>query len=437
MANVISSLLVGIGFDFDKKSAKEVDSGIDGIKSKALQLGAVVAGAYGIKKLATDFADSADMLGKFSETFGGTASDIQALGSALTTEGGSLESFMGQLESLERARARIKVGDVAFFAPAGKAGLDPNVIANAESATDAYIGLADAFARMNQQERINAAEALGLDSSSIRLLSQGRESVDLLVEKYKTIRPLTDQMTESAAEFNKQWVEVRANVGSVTDGLGYDFVNKMNGPLDKMNGLISENRELIKESLPFVNNVLSSGFIVALSSTADKYKQIGSLTEYMTKSATALNERWIEIKTNVASVADNLTGGDDDAFNKGVQTATDFTGSGFLVALSNMAADYVSNVMNEGSPSSPEINVIDVLKAESRPSFLDITGYATKGTLYDTSNSMYNKGQSNQQTINVNASFTLDGQIIDRKIVKVVDGMAQNAIDDISSSTGG
>jgi len=41
------------------------------------------------------------------------------------------------------------------------------------------------------------------------------------------------------------------------------------------------------------------------------------------------------------------------------------------------------------------------------------------------------------QTINLNASFSIDGSIIDRKIIKVVDGLARTAIDDLSSSTRG
>tara|TARA_R110002033_G_scaffold76498_1_gene128169 strand:- start:690 stop:1838 length:1149 start_codon:yes stop_codon:yes gene_type:complete len=382
MANVISSLLVGIGFDFDKKSAKEVDKGIDGIKSKALQLGAVVAGAYGIKKLATGFADSADMLGKFSETFGGTASDIQALGSALTTEGGSLESFMGQLESLERARARIKVGDVAFFAPAGKAGLDPNVIANAENATDAYIGLADAFAKMSQQERINAAEALGLDAPSIRLLSQGREQVESMLVKYKAIRPLSEQMTEDAAEFNRQWVEVKANLSGIADAIGSELLPVINDVTAGINEWFSSDR---------------LGDLKAIAELTKATFGRGDADE--TAEATGL-PKWLFTR-DLDETVDAMFGGED----------------------------------------SPKLDVIETLKTEvstfnPMQSFLDNTGYTTKGTLYDTSNSMYNKGQTQQQ-INVNANFTLDGQVIDRKIIKVVDGMAQNAIDDISSSTGG
>ena len=62
MSKVISSILVGLGFDYDKKGAQEIESGIGSIKSKALQLGAVVAGGFGLKSLTADFASSRDML---------------------------------------------------------------------------------------------------------------------------------------------------------------------------------------------------------------------------------------------------------------------------------------------------------------------------------------------------------------------------------------
>ncbi len=62
MAKTISNLLVGIGFDLDKKSTDKVSSGIDSVKSKALKLGGVVAGAFGIKALTSDFANAKDDL---------------------------------------------------------------------------------------------------------------------------------------------------------------------------------------------------------------------------------------------------------------------------------------------------------------------------------------------------------------------------------------
>lgn len=427
MSNVISSLLVGIGIEFDKKSAKETESGIDGIKSKALQLGAVVAGAYGIKKLATDFADSADMLGKFSETFGGTANEIQALGSALTTEGGSLESFMGQLESLERARARIKVGDVAFFAPAGKAGLDPNDVANAENAAEAYLGLANSFAKMNQQERINAAEALGLDASSIRLLSQGRESVDLLVQKYKTIRPLTDEMTGSAAEFNRQWVEIKANVSSVTDTIGSDLVEAMNGPLDQINNWIEANKELVDSNATTFTGIASliagSGLLLQLSGIASIIPGIGAGLAKILAIGGKGGLVGAAAATGYATgsvISENLSDETNNSIGKHVARILALAGNeeAKQAYMTNEKVDRVAKYF-EPSPT-----ILPPRQETQQPS-RDSSG-----------SNLFNKSEM-KQTINVNANFTLDGTVIDRKIMKVVDGMAQNAIDDISSSTGG
>lgn len=398
MANVISSFLVGIGFDFDKKSAKQVEGGIDSIKSKALQLGAVVAGAYGVKKLATDFADSADMLGKFSEVFGGTAADIQAFGSALETEGGSLESFMSQIESLERARARIKVGDVAFFAPAGKAGLDPNVIANAENATEAYLGLADSFAKMNRQERINAAEALGLSDDSIRLLSQGRESVDLLVEKFRNIRPLTGQMTEDAAKFNRQWIEVKANMGGFADAIGSELLPVINNITESINSWFDEDR-------------LSDLKAIAALTRAT----FGGGTAEGNAEATGLPE-WLFTKSIGETI--EATGVNDAAiFNKGTLYDT-------------------SNSIYNRPESKVNPSIIENLKAN--PTMLPSSFFTDKRDQEkENSRNTSTKDNEKSPTINVNATLNLDGQVIDQRTIKVVDGMAQTAIDDIASSTRG
>lgn len=377
MANVISSLLVGIGFDYDKKSAQQIESGMDSIKSKALQLGSVVAGAFGIKALTSDFASSADMLGKFGEVFGVTANDMQAFGNALSTEGGSLESFMSQLESIERVRARIRVGDVSFFAPAGKAGLDPNAIADARNATEAYLGLADAFAGMTQQQRINAAEALGLDEASIRLLSQGRSAVDDLVAKFRDIRPLTGEMTDEAAEFNRQWIEAKANVGSFADAISTELLPVINDITQSVNSWFSEDR---------------MGKIRAVGELTKATLGIGQPSEVA--EATGLPE-WL-----FTPVGDQITNFGED------------------IGL----PDWMTQPLS--------VTASDVYQSVTQP-FIGGTGTNTV-----VPPGQFRGGQApTTQTINVN--FEMDGEIIDRKVIRVVDGMAQTAIDDISSNTGG
>lgn len=382
MSNVISSFLVGIGFEYDRKSAQQIESGIDSIKSKALQLGSVVAGAFGLKELTFGFAQSADTLGKFGQTFGVSADDVHAFGNALATQGGSLEGFMSQLESLERARARIRVGDVGFFAPAGKAGIDPNAIANANSATEAYLGLADSFARMNVQERINAAEALGLDEASIRLLSQGRDAVEGLVSKYRSIRPLTGDMTNEAAEFTKQWVEAKANVGSFADAISKELLPVINDITKSVNSWFNDERLSKIEALAGLTRAALGG------GTAEQNAQSTGLPSWLF--TTDLNETG-----KALGLPDWLTSPVSDLFPSGGGVDTVVPSGTFLPYNPTMIPS------SRDVPTAPQL------------------------------------GTPSSSTQNINVSLNLDGAVIDRRVLRVVDGMAQTAIDDISSSTRG
>ena len=394
MSNVISSFLVGIGFDYDKKSAQQIEGGIDSIKSKALQLGAVVAGAFGLKSLTVDFANSADMLGKFGQTFGVSANDVQAFGNALATEGGSLESFMSQLESLERARARILVGDVGFFAPAGKAGLDPNVIADANNATDAYLALADSFAVMNTQQRINAAEALGLDEASIRLLSQGRGAVESLVSKYRSIRPLTGDMTGEAAEFNRQWVEASANIKGVADTISTELLPVINDITAQVNSWFGENK--------------------------------GGIADTVRKVMESMNETsWTDFTLwgNFARLSDTFAESD---------TANDMIN--YIKSPFTNSSD-INSVVPTGQFLAPNPYMMQ-LNAPV-PSYQPQYGLPTPSDSVAPTSQPQASTRSNSTVQNIDVSLNLDGAVIDRRVIKVVDGMAQTAIDDISSSTGG
>lgn len=242
MANTITNFLVGIGFDFDEKSADQVGSSIDGVKSKALQLGAVVAGAFGIKALTSDFANANDSIGKFSQTFGVAANDVTSFGRALEHEGGSLESFISQLEGLERLRAGTKQGDFGFVATAQLAGIDTQPFIDATNATEAYLELAEQFQDLSSQQRINAAGAFGLDDASIRLLSRGREGVEQLVQQQKNIRPTTEAMTQASADFNDEMQDLSNNVGGFADKISERLVPEINNVISGMNRWINVNR---------------------------------------------------------------------------------------------------------------------------------------------------------------------------------------------------
>lgn len=436
MSKVISSLLVGLGFDYDKKGAQEIGSGIDSIKSKALQLGTVVAGGFGLKSLTADFASSRDMLGKFSETFGLIPDDVLSLGNALTTQGGSLGGFMSQLENLEKARSRILVGDVGFFAPAAKAGLDPNVIVNAESATEAYLGLADAFAKMNTQQRLNAAEALGLDEASIRLLSQGREGIDALSTRFKQIRTVTDDSTAAAARFTKEWVMLKQNVGSATDEMSSDVLPFVNDVVESINKWIEANKELVNS-----NALMFAGF-ATVAAGSGTLKTLAAMARYIPLIGTGLASVAAGA-ASVSGVAAAAVGGYAVGGLIEEQLPDDYKidlGRSLAHLLATFGNDEAQAALDAEAKAGGYTDTfqkqVDAGYFGDRYAPTPVT--ETEGNLSGIDFASQRRSATNaptRQDLTINVQ--MDGEVVGRKVVTIVDGMAQTAIDDLASNVGG
>lgn len=386
-SNVISNFLVGVGFDYDKESADQVGSGIDSIKSKALQLGTVVAGAFGLKTLTMGFSDNVNTMVRFADIYSVSAESVRALGNALEESGGSVEGAMSTLSGLEKLRAGLLKGDAGFIAAMGISQGDANDIINAKDALQAYALVAEQLQKATPKQRINIAGAAGLSEADITLMSKGRSEVERLLTKYEKIRPLTEQMSKDADEFNKQWIEMKTNIGSIADAISTELIPVINNVTKGINEWFGDDR---------VSRVKS---IVALTKAA-----FGGGDAKETAESTGLPE-WI-FTTSIADTLRSL--GVTDAYNN----INDSPQPAFKPAWGGVNLEQSTPVYNGYQPV-PVVPVVGFNQPQSRPSSQQMT------------------------PINVNATFNLDGQVIDRKIIKVVDGMAQTAIDDISSSNGG
>lgn len=249
MSNTIQNFLIGIGLDFDDKGAKEARSGIDGIRSSALQAGAAIAGAFGLKKLTSDFADANAMMGRFGENFGVIPNDVAAMGRVYEKAGGSTNELMGQLEQVEKLRAKTKVGDWDFVAKAGVTGFDPDSILKAKNATEAMAAIADQMQGMDRQSRINLVSALGLDNTSLNVLAKGGDAFKSAIDMQKQLRPKTQAMIETSKEFQSAWVDMWARVGSETDKASMKILPKVNEIINSINGFYDENKKAIDDGV--------------------------------------------------------------------------------------------------------------------------------------------------------------------------------------------
>lgn len=454
MTDTLTSFLVGVGFDFDKKGVKELDRGIDSVKSKALQLGAVVAGAFGIRKLSFDFAQSTDTLGKFSKTIGVSANNVAALGRAIESEGGTFQSALSQLESIERLRAGLLTGDAAFLAQAEIAGIDSTQIVEAADSFEAFLSLADQFQSLSLQQRLNAASALGLDNATIRLLSKGRFEVEQLIQAQQEIRPVTDSATESAAQFNKQMQDMFNNIGGVADIISDRLLPQINNVTKGINLWFDANRgdigNVVNDTLDLIEANVPEASAAGLFG-ASAALRVGALGA----APIPLAGPYIAGVLGTLSTGAFIGGGIATALSLGDEDSASFkekTG----VELPEWFFKPVGELIQE--IPEPE-DIPEILRDVPIP--LPGVSGLTPGTIIDTGASVFESitgmnqpapfplpQQRNQlqgsspigarvgpETLTVN--FEFDSALIDQRIIRIISEEAQTTIDDLQSPVGG
>jgi hypothetical protein len=437
MANTISNFLVGIGLDttdFDR-GAQNVDSGLDGIRSSALQLAALAAGAFGANQLINGFANANDELGKFSQTFSVLPNDVAALGRALQHEGGSLESFMAQLAGIEQLRASTPQQLAGLFSSAGIVGLDPSVILDAENATEAYKALAGVFDDLSGQQRLQAANVFGLDEASIRLLSRGTEGVEKLIASEKEMRPVTEAMIKESYRYVDSLQDLSTNIGGVADQISVKLLPGISSTVEGMNNWIGANREFI-----------SSGIDTVLDPMAEHITEIAIAGGLLASGG---------LLTGLATMARYvpIIGG---------ALATAATAGASIVALgtAGYAGYQVGNVISENLDDDTNSNIGRVLNRTlaffgnenaqqalvNEASVGGITsGYNPNSTAFqallfpelDQVQRTYKQQQQQsapQKLPAVNVSLVLDGSVIDKRVVDLNEKANETAINDLTST---
>lgn len=424
MANTIANFLVGLGLDTSEfeDGAKKVDSGIGNLKSSALQLAAIGASAFGAQQLTFGFAQATDNIGKFSRVFSILPEDVSAFGRALEHEGGTLAGFMSQIENLERLRAMTPDQIGGFFAQAGVTGIDPNLVLNADNVTEAYLRLADVFAGLDQRQRIKVSELFGFDEASIRLLSNGREEVEKLVEREKQLRPLTEQMTKESARFNDQTQDLGTNIGAIADTISISLLPAISDVVGDMNEWLEVNKEFINSGLdtflkPVADNLGSIAAAGALLASGGLLSGLARMARFVPLIGTGLS---------IAAAAGAKITALSAAAVVGAAVVEEARPGGSLSASNLFGDNSVTRFLD--TPIGEFFNSEDGVIQPQNDDF-----YQTRRGLRPRTKEVTNT--VNQQPIQVN--MILDGQIIDQKIIDVTEGQYEDAITDITSSTGG
>lgn len=292
-----------------EKGIKEAKAGLSGFGSAATQIGAKLAGAFSFKKLTFDWVDQIRNIDQLGQKIGVTAQKIYSLEKVTQAFHGKAGEATGTLERLENIRARLQVGDPTSIAEMAKAGLSPDAILGAKDSYDAFLNIADEWGRLSQKQRFNLANTLGLSNSQMELLKQGRAEIKRLADDIGKNRKLTDDMAESARDFDKAWVEVTNNLSGALDPVANRLTDMTTGFMRfvaEYTGDGSDVRDMTKQIADNLGYVLAGLGLIAAAPTLLKLALIANGFRHMAKSIKAVRVGLELIPGSVGVVSDAL-----------------------------------------------------------------------------------------------------------------------------------
>lgn len=433
MASVLSSFLVGIGWDtqdFDK-GTKNIERSLGGVKSTALKVGAALFGAFGAKAVTMDFAKRTDELSQFSSAMGVAANDVQALGNALAYAGGDAGTATSLLAKLTEARDALAVkGEAGFLTDAAYSGIDPSLIKDAANSYDALMNIVGEFDSLSAAQQRTLAQTLGLSPSDIALFKTGRESVQASVEQFRKIRPATEEAAENSRKLRAEWSLLGTQIGAVADQISVPLVGALGDATEAANKFIDANRPLID-------------------------KTIGEGVEFATDNFTAL-----------AVAIGGLTAGSSLAMLGALAKHVPIIGAGLGTIATNMGRlgtvaglAGVSSLVASAADSTLSANVsgYDEFDANLTRGIYDLTGLdLSRGNVYEgtarqslnpwagvsdpyireSQRAAADRSDISQRALPpVQVTLQLDGRVLDERIIDVNERTASSVVEDLQTTT--
>lgn len=253
MANVITSFLVGIGYDTEqlRKGEREISTSMEGVKSLAGTTGAALAAAFiGVGNTAVQTAQRVNDLRLNTNQLYTSTQYVNDYGNALRSLGGNAGDAVGELSKVETALSNLRQkGDASTFTELAYYGVDTQPLTSAESGGQFMERLAQQFPSLSRQQQSGVASTLGLSPASVELLRKGSDGYRDMLNHVHEVAGLSDDLIQKSKDYNNaigeaqnRWEGV-ANIISagvlpaMTDivNKGSDFITDVLKPMAKDN----------------------------------------------------------------------------------------------------------------------------------------------------------------------------------------------------------
>lgn len=264
-AGVIDSLLVSLGLDVDKKSFSAGMDALSGLKSAALQIGAMAGVAATFDSLTRGVAGTTSELARLARNTKFSISQIDLLKFALDRVGAGAENAYGivqKVTSLQQDAREGRLNDKAYWSGI----FDPSYFQSL-SGVDAINYLAGSYEKMNGDQRRWLRDGLGEgDNSALtRLMEDGSSGLQDAMKAFAgSYRQPGNELIDSSDEFLAQLALLKLNFD--------DLSKSISGPLLKsLNELIAASNEFYSSNRSWFDLATSGEWYSALMKPAEEY----------------------------------------------------------------------------------------------------------------------------------------------------------------------
>lgn len=243
-SEVIDSLLVSLGLDVDKKSFRTGMDALGGLKSTALQIGAMAGVAATFDSLTRGVAGTTNELARLARNTQFSISQIDLLKFALERVGAGADSaynIVQKVTSLQQDAREGRLNEMTYWA--GDI-FDPDYFQHL-SGIDAINYLAGAYAKMNSDQKRRLRDGLGEgDNSALTRLIEGGSSglQEAMKEFVKSYRQPSKDLIGSSQEFQEQLALLKLNFDDLSKSISGPLLKSLNELIAASNEFYSSNR---------------------------------------------------------------------------------------------------------------------------------------------------------------------------------------------------
>lgn len=462
MANVITSFLVGIGYDTEelRRGEREISTSMEGVKSLAGTTGAALSAAFiGVGATASQTAERVNNLRLNTNQLYTSTQYVNDYGNALRSLGGNATDAVGEITRVETAINNLRnKGDASTFTDLAYYGVQIDPLKNAESGGQFMERLSEQFPGLNRDQQQGVANTLGLSPATVELLRKGSDGYRDVLNHVHEVAGLSDDLIEKSRQYNaaigeaqNRWEGVANTISSAVLPGMTDIINKGSDILSNVVAPMAERDPVATGAGLSMLGAGIAGSVAAPLLGAAGLGGIGALAGAVAPPVALAGAGTLAWNMNQQDVQ-NLTGAelpswlwDKKVFDESQgDTAGGMLHSGSLLGRGYNAAKGLFAADDTTGPRTASDALDQDYEAQKR-AYIDTSSYAPEAQVNDY-NSAAAVGQAVAEklyavplkatvTNNVDMRVELDGRALDSKITEVQQRNNQMTVDDMQSTT--